>query len=81
MHQKSLKALFHTPLHYNKNNIIIIVSSLNFHLLIYFVFWCSSLKGGTILQNPDEVIDLGETEITQDVFVEYLDGIGQQDFR
>ena len=42
---------------------------------------CSSLKGGTILQNPDEVIDLGETEITQDVFVEYLDGIGQQDFR
>lgn len=41
----------------------------------------SCAPGGTILQNPDEVIDLGETEITQDVFVEYLDGIGKQDFR
>ncbi|XP_015765863.1 PREDICTED: uncharacterized protein LOC107344686 [Acropora digitifera] len=41
----------------------------------------SCAPGGTILQNPDEVIDLGETEITQDVFVQYLDGIGQQDFR
>ncbi|KAK2571620.1 Desumoylating isopeptidase 1 [Acropora cervicornis] len=41
----------------------------------------SCAPGGTILKNPDEVIDLGETEITQDVFVEYLDGIGQQDFR
>lgn len=41
----------------------------------------SCMPGGTILNIPDEVIDLGETEITQDVFIEYLHGIGQQDFR
>ena len=38
-------------------------------------------EGGTILGSPDEVVDLGDTEIFQDVFEEFLSGIGQQDFR
>lgn len=37
--------------------------------------------GGTILGSPDEVVDLGDTEITQDVFMDFLSGIGQEDFR
>ncbi|CAH3037251.1 unnamed protein product [Porites lobata] len=41
----------------------------------------SCLPGGTILGSPDEVVDLGDTEIFQDVFEEFLNGIGQQDFR
>ncbi|KAJ7340348.1 Desumoylating isopeptidase 1 [Desmophyllum pertusum] len=41
----------------------------------------SCSPGGTILGSPDEVVDLGDTEITQDVFMVFLDGIGQQEFR
>ena len=41
----------------------------------------SFLKGGTILGSPDEVIDLGDTEVTQDVFMDFLSGIEQQNFR
>lgn len=56
---------------------------LNFPLFfeIILILCAGSLKGGTILGSPDEVIDLGDTEITQDVFMDYLSGIGQQDFR
>lgn len=39
------------------------------------------LKGGTILGSPDEVVDLGDTEVTQDVFMDFLSGIEQQNFR
>jgi len=48
---------------------------------LYNLKKCYFLKGGTILGSPDEVIDLGDTEITQDIFVDFLGGIGQQDFR
>ena len=37
--------------------------------------------GGTILGSPDEVLDLGDTEVTQDVFIDFLSGIEQQNFR
>lgn len=38
-------------------------------------------EGGTILGSPDEVLDLGDTEVTQDVFMDFLSGIEQQNFR
>jgi len=38
-------------------------------------------EGGTILGSPDEVLDLGGTEVTQDVFMDFLSGIEQQNFR
>lgn len=38
-------------------------------------------QGGTILGSPDEVLDLGDTEVTQDVFMDFLSGIEQQNFR
>ncbi|KAL9957268.1 hypothetical protein ACROYT_G038882 [Oculina patagonica] len=41
----------------------------------------SCSPGGTILGSPDEVIDLGDTEVTQDVFMDFLSGIEQQNFR
>lgn len=41
----------------------------------------SCLPGGTILGSPDEVVDLGDTEITQDLFIDFLSAVGQEDFR
>lgn len=41
----------------------------------------SCLPGGTVLGSPDEVVDLGDTEITQDLFIDFLSAVGQQDFR
>jgi len=41
----------------------------------------SCSPGGTILGSPDEVLDLGGTEVTQDVFMDILSGIEQQNFR
>ncbi|XP_031571361.1 uncharacterized protein LOC116305562 [Actinia tenebrosa] len=37
--------------------------------------------GGTILGQPDEVINLGDTHIPEDVFMEYLRGLGADAFR
>lgn len=56
-----------------KYNIIVFL----FFLFFVFVFF----KGGTILGSPDEVLDLGDTEVTQDVFMDFLSGIEQQNFR
>jgi len=41
----------------------------------------SCSPGGTILGNPDKELDLGGTEVTQDVFMDILSGIEQQNFR
>ena len=43
--------------------------------------FCFLTQGGTILGSPDEVLDLGDTEVTQDVFMDFLSGIEQQNFR
>ncbi|KFP76211.1 Desumoylating isopeptidase 1, partial [Apaloderma vittatum] len=37
--------------------------------------------GGTILGPPDSVIDLGNTEVTEEIFLEYLSSLGQSMFR
>ena len=49
-------------------------SCCEYNIIVFF-------KGGTILGSPDEVLDLGDTEITQDVFMDFLSGIEQQNFR
>lgn len=36
---------------------------------------------GTILGQPDQVIDMGRTQVTQDLFEEYLRGLGASEFR
>ena len=51
--------------------------------VLYFLILYISivLKGGTILGSPDEVVPLGDTEITQELFMEFLRGLGMQEFR
>ena len=52
---------------------------IGYFLLIETIsFFC---QGGTILGSPDEVVDLGDTEITQDLFIDFLSAVGQEDFR
>ena len=36
---------------------------------------------GTMLGAPDEVIDMGRTQVPRDLFEEYLDGLGADEFR
>ncbi|NXX81699.1 DESI1 isopeptidase, partial [Urocolius indicus] len=41
----------------------------------------SCAPGGTILGPPDSVIDLGNTEVTEEIFLEYLSSLGESTFR
>ncbi|NWU97986.1 DESI1 isopeptidase, partial [Upupa epops] len=37
--------------------------------------------GGTLLGPPDSVVDLGNTEVTEEIFLEYLSSLGESMFR
>ena len=39
------------------------------------------LQCGTILGEPDEIQDMGATQIPEDVFQQYLIGLSEKDFR
>ncbi len=41
----------------------------------------SLLQGGTILGQPDQIHHLGNTQVTYSLFLEYLGGIGAEDYR
>lgn len=36
--------------------------------------------GGTILGQPDAVVELGETEVTEDIFINYLTSLGESTY-
>uniref|UniRef100_A0A4W3GZE9 palmitoyl-protein hydrolase n=1 Tax=Callorhinchus milii TaxID=7868 RepID=A0A4W3GZE9_CALMI len=36
--------------------------------------------GGTLLGPPDSVIDLGTTEVTEEIFMDYLSSLGESSF-
>ncbi|KAM9327031.1 desumoylating isopeptidase 1 [Gastrophryne carolinensis] len=36
--------------------------------------------GGTLLGEPDSVVDLGNTEVTEEIFLEYLSSLGESGF-
>ncbi|KAJ8263926.1 hypothetical protein GJAV_G00143150 [Gymnothorax javanicus] len=36
---------------------------------------------GTILGDPDSVVELGDTEVTEDIFMEYLSSLGESSFK
>ncbi|CAM9920718.1 desumoylating isopeptidase 1 [Petromyzon marinus] len=36
--------------------------------------------GGTVLGSPDSVEELGQTQVTEDIFLEYLSGLGEDAF-
>lgn len=40
----------------------------------------SCMPGGTMLGEPDNVIDLGTTEVTEEIFLEYLSSLGESGF-
>ncbi|XP_074866289.1 desumoylating isopeptidase 1 [Carettochelys insculpta] len=41
----------------------------------------SCAPGGTLLGPPDSVVDLGSTEVTEEIFLEYLSSLGESMFR
>ncbi|NXV29811.1 DESI1 isopeptidase, partial [Rissa tridactyla] len=41
----------------------------------------SCAPGGTLLGPPDSVVDLGNTEVTEEIFLEYLSSLGESMFR
>nr|XP_017195169.2 desumoylating isopeptidase 1-like [Oryctolagus cuniculus] len=41
----------------------------------------SCLLGGTLLGPPDSVVDVGITEVTEEIFLEYLSSLGESLFR
>ncbi|NWU65126.1 DESI1 isopeptidase, partial [Pterocles burchelli] len=49
-------------------------------------FYCSGgisscPPGATLLGPPDSVVDLGNTEVTEEIFLEYLSSLGESAFR
>ncbi|XP_053325077.1 desumoylating isopeptidase 1 [Spea bombifrons] len=40
----------------------------------------SCVPGGTMLGEPDTVVDLGNTEVTEEIFLEYLSSLGESGF-
>ncbi|GAB1299639.1 Desumoylating isopeptidase 1 [Apodemus speciosus] len=42
---------------------------------------CTPSLGGTLLGPPDSVVDVGNTEVTEEIFLEYLSSLGESLFR
>lgn len=49
-----------------------------FHIVFWLLIF---LQGGTLLGPPDSVVDLGNTEVTEEIFLEYLSSLGESMFR
>ncbi|XP_062859199.1 desumoylating isopeptidase 1b [Trichomycterus rosablanca] len=41
----------------------------------------SCLPGGTLLGEPNAMVDLGNTEVSKDIFTEYLSSLGESSYR
>lgn len=50
-----------------------------FHFREIFVFFFC--QGGTMLGPPDTVVELGETEVTEEIFMDYLSSLGESTYR
>lgn len=42
---------------------------------------CGLCQGGTMLGPPDTVVELGETEVTEEIFMDYLSSLGETTYR
>lgn len=38
-------------------------------------------QGGTMLGPPDTVVELGETEVSEEIFMDYLSSLGESTYR
>lgn len=45
---------------------------------LHFVCFC---QGGTMLGPPDTVVELGETEVSEEIFMDYLSSLGESTYR
>lgn len=57
------------------------VKHLFFHLCILCNFPLCFCQGGTMLGPPDTVVDLGETEVSEEIFMDYLSSLGESTYR
>ncbi len=39
------------------------------------------LQGGTMLGSPDTVVELGSSEVTEEIFMDYLSSLGETTYR
>lgn len=44
-------------------------------------FLLSACQGGTMLGPPDTVVELGETEVSEEIFMDYLSSLGESSYR
>uniref|UniRef100_A0A3Q2CBE3 palmitoyl-protein hydrolase n=1 Tax=Cyprinodon variegatus TaxID=28743 RepID=A0A3Q2CBE3_CYPVA len=45
------------------------------------IYFFLSPKGGTMLGPPDTIVELGETEVTEEIFMDYLSSLGETTYR
>lgn len=38
-------------------------------------------QGGTMLGPPDTIVELGETEVSEEIFMDYLSSLGESTYR
>lgn len=62
--------------------------TLSIYFITKYVTFCSCnnnhfnfFKGGTILGQPDSIVDLGHTQIPHDIFLGHLHDLAQSTFR
>lgn len=51
------------------------------HPLIFCYCQLCVRQGGTMLGPPDTVVDLGETEVSEEIFMDYLSSLGESTYR
>ncbi|XP_077068155.1 desumoylating isopeptidase 1 isoform X2 [Siphateles boraxobius] len=58
-----------------RNFSMVVLGSLVAHRMCHSV--CVCLQGGTMLGPPDTVVELGNTEVTEEIFMDYLSSLGE----
>ncbi|XP_028934742.1 desumoylating isopeptidase 1 [Ornithorhynchus anatinus] len=67
---KQLEGIWHTSIVVHKDEFFFGSSGIS-----------SCPPGGTLLGPPDSVVDVGSTEVTEEIFLEYLSSLGESLFR
>nr|BAE41987.1 unnamed protein product [Mus musculus] len=67
---KQLEGIWHTSIVVHKDEFFFGSSGIS-----------SCTPGGTLLGPPDSVVDVGNTEVTEEIFLEYLSSLGESLFR
>lgn len=59
------------------------VGTVEYHGDLIALFFCPLCvcQGGTMLGPPDTVVELGETEVSEEIFMDYLSSLGESTYR